>query len=354
VNRELMLTPLPAGKLPAWLLRKVLPVSATDPSVLVGPGVGRDAAAIAVGDRVIVAKSDPITFASEGGVDHLVDVNANDIACMGAAPRWLLVTGLLPEGVTPADVLRDFAGLREACRRRAVDLVGGHTEIVPGLQRPILVGMMLGETTPDDLLRPGQARTGDALLLTKRLAIEGTALIARERAEELEHLVGSDVVRDAARLLSDPGISIVRDAELARASGGVAALHDPTEGGLAMAVREIATVSGAGVEIDRDLIPVYTETRIIADALGLDPLGMLGSGALLIAADPRAVPIITRDLAREGIPVTSIGRLTADPEDLTLLEGGERRPLPEFLVDEVARALNRPTLSLVDQPPGDR
>jgi hydrogenase expression/formation protein HypE len=113
-------------------------------------------------------------------------------------------------------------------------------------------------------------------------------------------------------------------------------------------------VSGAGVEIDRDLIPVYTETRIIADALGLDPLGMLGSGALLIAADPRAVPIITRDLAREGIPVTIIGRLTADPEDLTLLEGGERRPLPEFLVDEVARALNRPTLSLVDQPPGDR
>jgi hydrogenase maturation factor len=323
----------------------VLPVSTHDPSVLVGPGVGRDAAAIAVGDRVVVAKSDPITFASEGGVEHLVDVNANDIACMGAVPRWLLVTGLLPEGATPADVLRDFAGLREACRRRTVELVGGHTEIVAGLQQPILVGLMLGETTADDLLRPGQARAGDALLLTKRLAIEGTALLARERAAELDQLVGGDIVRDAARLLSEPGISIVRDAELARAAGGVAALHDPTEGGLATAVREMAAVSGTGAEIEREAIPVYEETRIIAGALGLDPLGMLGSGSLLIAADPRAVPGITRELADAEIPVAVIGRLTDDPDDLTLLADGERQPLPEFPVDEVARALHSSDLA---------
>jgi hydrogenase maturation factor len=132
VKPELMLEPLPPGKLPAWLLKKVLPAAAADPSVLVGPGLGRDAAAITVGDRIIVAKSDPITFASEGGFEHLVEVNANDVACMGATPRWLLVTGLLPYGVTPADILNQFAELREACRRRSVELVGGHTEIISG------------------------------------------------------------------------------------------------------------------------------------------------------------------------------------------------------------------------------
>jgi hydrogenase maturation factor len=334
-----MLKPLPPGKLPAWLLNKVLPVSASDPNVIVGPGLGRDAAAIAIGDRVLVAKNDPITFASEGGAEHLVAVNANDVACMGAIPRWLLVTGLLPHGVTPADVLNQFAELREACRQRSVDLVGGHTEIVPGLERPILVGMMLGETSRGDLIEPGQARPGDILLLTKGLAIEGTALLARERRDQLLPLLGEDGVRSAADLMHNPGISIVLDAELAREAGGVTALHDPTEGGFATAVRELAVASGAGAEVDADILPILPETRAIADALGLDPLGLLASGALLIAAPPDAVPGIRRNIEAAGIPVSIVGRLTGDPTSFTLHSGSDRRELPEFAVDEVAREL---------------
>ncbi|MFN8592341.1 MAG: AIR synthase family protein [Thermomicrobiales bacterium] len=336
---DLMLTPLPAGKLPPWLLRKVLPKTSDDPDVLVGPGIGRDAAAIAIGDRVIVAKNDPITFAAQGAADHLVDVNANDIACMGAMPRWLLVTGLLPHGVTPADVLRDFHDLREACRRRGVELVGGHTEILEGLDHPILIGMMLGEATADELVRPGQARAGDALLLTKGIAIEGTALLARDRAGWLASRIGESTITVAARMLHDPGISVVRDAGIARQAGGVTALHDPTEGGLANAIREIAAASNLGVEVDRDAIPLFAETREIAETMGLDPLGMLASGALLIGADPAAVPFITRDLERAGIPVTLIGHLTDDPASLTMRQDGALLPLPEFAVDEVARAL---------------
>jgi hydrogenase expression/formation protein HypE len=337
---EKMLTPLPPGKLPPWLLRKVLPASPHDDRVLVGPGIGRDAAAIAVGERVIVAKNDPITFASHGAADHLVDVNANDIACMGAVPRWLLVTGLLPHGVTPADVLRDFNDLRVACARREVELVGGHTEILEGLERPILVGMMLGEAAPEELLRPGQARPGDTLLLTKGLAIEGTALLARDNAELLGERVGGETVAAAQRLLKAPGISVVRDARIALETGGVTALHDPTEGGFANAIRELAAVSNTGVEIDADAVPVYPETRAIADALGLDPLGMLASGALLVAADPEAAPLIVRALEREGIPAAAIGALTDDPHEAVMRRGDEQFPLPEFAVDEVARALS--------------
>lgn len=337
---EKMLTPLPPGKLPPWLLRKVLPGSSADDSVLVGPGIGRDAAAIAVGDRVIVAKNDPITFATQGAADHLVDVNANDIACMGAVPRWLLVTGLLPYGVTPADILRDFNDLRVACARREVELVGGHTEILAGLDRPILVGMMLGEASPAELLRPGQAKPGDVLLLTKGLAIEGTALLARDNAEALRERVGDDMVEAAQRLLKDPGISVVRDARLALRAGGVTALHDPTEGGVANAIRELAAVSNTGVEIDARAVPVCPETEAIATALGLDPLGMLASGALLIAAEPGSASRLRNEFAREGIPIAAIGTLTDDPDDVVLIADGERRPLPEFAVDEVARALS--------------
>jgi hydrogenase maturation factor len=341
VNHELMLKPLPAGKLPSWLLRKVLPGSPRDPDILVGPGLGRDAAAIAVGERVIVAKNDPITFASKGGAAHLVEVNANDVACMGATPRWLLVTALLPHGVTPADVLNQFAELRETCKHRSVELIGGHTEIVAGLERPILIGMMLGDAAPHELLQPGRALPGDVLLLTKGLAIEGTALLARERADELQGRIGDESLDAAARLMNHPGISIVAEAEIARRSGEVTALHDPTEGGLASAVRELATVSGAGVEIDAEAVPILPETRAVADALGIDPLGMLASGSLLIATRPEGVPRIVRDIESAGIPVSAVGRLTDDPQEASLISGGNRQPLPEFAVDEVARVLSQ-------------
>jgi len=340
MNRHLMLEPLPAGKLPGWLLRKVLPGSVGDRDVLVGPGLGRDAAAIAVGERVIVAKNDPITFASESGAAHLVEVNANDVACMGATPRWLLVTALLPQGVTPADVLNQFAELRETCRHRSVELIGGHTEIVPGLARPILVGMMLGDAAPQELIRPGEAQAGDVLLLTKGLAIEGTALLARERADVLHERIGGDLVQAAAGLLNQPGISVLAEAEIARRTGQVTALHDPTEGGFASAVRELAVVSGAGVEIDVGTIPILDETRAVAEALEIDPLGMLASGSLLIASRMEGVPSILRDIEAAGIPVSVVGRLTEDPQEASLIDGGERRPLPEFAVDEVARVLS--------------
>ncbi len=120
--------PLPLGKLPAPLLGRLVEAHrVTDPSVLVGPGIGRDAAAIAVGGTVLVAKTDPITFATRSAAAYLVDVNANDLACLGATPRWLLVTALLPAGTTAADVERQFAALAVACARRGVSLVGGHT-----------------------------------------------------------------------------------------------------------------------------------------------------------------------------------------------------------------------------------
>jgi hydrogenase maturation factor len=212
----------------------------------------------------------------------------------------------------------------------------------------MLVGMMLGETTPGDLVHPGQARPGDALLLTKALAIEGTALLARELASDLADRLGRDAVNDAARLLVDPGISVVNEAELARAAGGVTALHDPTEGGLATAVRELATASHAGIELDGDAIPVLPETRAVGGALGIDPLGMLASGSLLIAARPDAVSRLLREIDSRGVPITVIGRLTDDPTEFSLTTQGERRALPSFAVDEVARVLSAP------QAAGDR
>jgi hydrogenase maturation factor len=334
-------TVLPVGKLPGDLLARLVATYASrDPSVLVGPGRGRDAAAIAVGGTILAVKSDPITFATDRACRYLVEVNANDLACLGATPRWLLVTALLPEArTTPADVEAQFKELHDVCAAHGISLVGGHTEVTFGLDRPILVGTLFGEVAADRLLRPGMARPGDSLLLTKGIAIEGTALLAREFGDRLRPVLGDDLVQRAARLLFEPGISIVPDATALLAAGGVTAFHDPTEGGLAVGVRELAEAAGCGATVVLDKIPVLPETRVIADHLGLDPLGLLASGSLLAAAAPEAARGVIAAGAASGIPVRLIGEITSPEVGFVLVEGGHPRPLPDFASDEVTRVL---------------
>jgi hydrogenase expression/formation protein HypE len=335
-------THLPVGKLPGDLLGRLLAEYATsDPTVLVGPGIGGDAAAIAVGGTTIVVKSDPITFTGQNPERYLVDVNANDLACLGATPRWLMVTALLPEGrTTSAQVEAHFRELRDLCRERRISLVGGHTEITVGLDRPILVGVLIGEVGEAGLLEPGGARPGDRLLITKALAIEGTALLARELPPSLRSSIDPSLLERAANLLLDPGISIVPEAMALLAAGGVTALHDPTEGGLATGVRELALAAECGAVIDCGTVPVLPETAVLAAELDLDPLGMLASGSLLIAAEPAAAERLAAVGQQNGVQVTAIGTVIAE-RNFTLHTEGRDEELPAFDSDEIARVLRR-------------
>jgi hydrogenase expression/formation protein HypE len=327
------------GKLPAALLARLLAQNqVTDPRVLVGPAPGEDAAAIAMGDRVLVAKTDPITFATAEIGWYAVNVNANDVATMGAVPRWFLATVLLPEGAPESQAEEIFRQIRDACGELGITLVGGHTEITYGLPRPVVVGCLLGEAEPDGLLSSAGARPGDALLLTKGIAVEGTAILAREASEVLQAAgVPASLCQRAAEFLHHPGISVVREAAVARACGGVHAMHDPTEGGLATGLRELATAAGAGLRLDAEALPVLPETRALCTALSLDPLGLIASGALLVAADPARADDLLAAFAAAGIPAARIGELTAPEEGLWLERAGERLPLPNFPRDELAR-----------------
>ena len=331
---------LGAGKLPGDLLGRLLGgLRSDDPDLLVGPGVGRDAAAVQIGDDVLVLKTDPITFASEGAARYLVNINANDLACMGATPRWMLVTALFPVGTARAQVKRTFAELSIATKERGISLVGGHTEMTPGIDRPLLIGMLSGIASKDRFLAPGGAKPGDVLIITKPLAIEGTAILATERRDLLIERLGSELVNRAAAFLYDPGLSVAPEAEAMLTSGGVRALHDPTEGGIAMGAREIAEASGLGVELEGDAIPYFPETIAIADACGIDRLGMLASGSLLAAVDPDRATDVLLELNASGFGAAMIGRLTDPDEGFSLITRDGRKPLPSFVQDEVSRFL---------------
>jgi hydrogenase expression/formation protein HypE len=328
----------PLGKLPPDHLARLLARhTRSDARVVLGPGVGRDAAVIGFGDRYVVAKTDPITFATDEIGWYAVHVNANDVACAGAAPRWFLATLLLPEGqTTPTLVDTIFDQMAAACGELDVTLVGGHTEITHGLDRPIVVGCMLGEVSPDRLVRPDGAQPGDALLITKGIAIEGTAIIAREGVNRLS---GSEesFLEQCRGFLHDPGISVVRDARLAEAAGEVHAMHDPTEGGLATGLWELTEAAQVGLEVDEAAIPILPETQALCTRLGLDPLGLIASGALLLAVAPGDADVILAALKEGGVPAAQIGCVAERELGLTLQGPQSKRPLPHFERDEITR-----------------
>jgi hydrogenase maturation factor len=311
----------------------------TDPRVIVGPRLGEDAAVIDMGDRYLVATSDPVTFATADLGWYALQVNANDVAVRGARPRWFLATLLLPEGRTDeAAVTEMFAQLGAACEELEVALVGGHTEVTYGLDRPIAVGTMLGEVAKDRLVTTGGARIGDAVVLTKGIPLEGAAIIAREREAELLALgMPAAMVSRARGFLRRPGLSVVPEAEIACELATVHAMHDPTEGGLATALHELAGAAGVGLRIDRSRIPLIPEGRELCRAFGLDPLGTIASGALLMTLDPAEAGTVIHALAREGIDSHFIGQVVPPGEGVMLVDGARQEPMPLFEQDEITR-----------------
>ena len=331
-------TPLPLGKLRPALLADLFARHVTpDPRVVVGPRVGEDAAVLDLGDRYLVATTDPITFVTEDLGWYVLVVNANDLAVRGAAPRWFLATCLLPEGrTTESEVSALFAQLGAACRAQGVALVGGHTEVTPGLDRPIVVGTMLGEVEKTRLVTTSGARPGDVLVLTKGVPVEGTSIIARMRDAELRARGYDDAWLARARGML-ARLSVVPEALLAAALVPVHAMHDPTEGGVATALWEVADAAGVGLAVEAERIPVLAEGAALCREYGLDPLGTIASGALLLALAPSDAGIVLHALAREGIDAAFIGRVVSREAGVVLTRGGQPGPLPRFDQDEITR-----------------
>ena len=347
-----------AGKLPPELLSELLAAGAAvdkpDPRLLVGPKVGEDCAALALGDRILLVKSDPITFAADRIGWYAVQVNANDIACSGGQPRWFLPTVLLPVDSSPDDARRIFADIAAACRQLGVVVIGGHTEVTVGIPRPIIAGTMLGEIAARDrLITTGGAQDGDSIIVAGGLAIEGTAILARERPAELRAAGVSDaVIARAAAYLTDPGISVVAAAQALCRAAAVHSLHDVTEGGVITALREVAAAANLGLVAEAESMPVLPECAAVCAALGIDPLGLLGSGALAATLPASETPRALRTLDAIGVTGWEVGQMMEAADGLWLIDRAGEHTLPEFARDELARYLETGNAAPGDTAPG--
>ena len=333
---------LPAGKVPPEVLEEIvfkrLGVESGD--VLLGPSKGEDGAVVRVGGEVIVSSMDPITGAVERLGWLAVNINANDVATFGIKPRFFSSCILLPSGAE-SGVLREICDqIDSAAKKLGIAVIGGHSEVTPGLKHPIVVGYALGVAEDGRYVTSGGAEAGDVIILTKGAGIEGTAILASERRERLSKELGEEVVKAAESFYER--ISVVEDALTAFKAGGVTAMHDPTEGGVAGGIHEIADASGLGFKVFEEKIPVAPETSMICSYFNVDPLQLIGSGALLISVKPEYAGKVLDALESRGIRASKIGRFLPDPEKRVLVRGdGRVAELVRPVSDHLWKALER-------------
>ena len=305
--------------------------------VLIGAGIGEDAAIIDMGSSYLVAKTDPITHVTSEIGHYAVNINANDIAAMGGKPMWFLATILMPAASSADELKRIFSQLSESCNELGISYCGGHTEVTHSVNNPVVIGHMLGEVGRDNLKPTSEARLGDDLIMTKSSAIEATAIIALEKEKELRGHLGNKLLARAKNYLYNPGISVVKEASVVSSIKEVHALHDPTEGGIVTGIFEMATASDLGVEVHYDKIPISEETLKLCESYHVDPLGTFASGSLLIAVSPSVSEDVISKLSAVGITAARIGVMMPQEEGLRLIRNGENLPLPVYHQDEISK-----------------
>lgn len=312
-----------------------------DERVIMGSKIGEDAAVLDIpGDNYLVVKTDPITFATNQIGYYVVNVNVNDVVCTGAQPKWFQTTILLPEEGTNRELVRSiFKDIHDTCKSMNIIVIGGHTEVTGGIDRPIVIGSLIGEVNKNNLVNSSGAEPGDDIILTKGIFIEGTSIIAREK-EDLLKKKGYDAkfIQRCKDYLFNPGISIYKEALLANQNFNIKAMHDPTEGGLTCGIAEMAMASEHGILIDMNKIKILKEPDQLSKSFNLNPLGTISSGSLLIAIEENLSKKLIKLLKENNIFATKIGKFTEKEEGLQLInEQGRIQPLNYSEKDEISK-----------------
>ena len=329
----------PTGKINPLILEKYIrKIPSFDGRVKIGPRIGEDTAVVEAGSKYLLLKSDPITFTADRIGWYSVHINANDIATMGGVPCWFLATILLPEKGSTEKVIKNiFSDLQDALSELRITLCGGHTEVTPGLDRPIISGMMIGEVPKRKLVRNDRIKSGDRIILARGIAIEGTSIIAREKESELRKSFPTKLIQDAKNYIYKPGISVLKAARIAAEAAPLSGMHDPTEGGLLGGIWEMAHRQKLGFEIQEEKIYVYPECRMICDSVGIDPLRLIASGALIITSRPRNADKIITALSNSDVPAAVIGSFAPASKGCSLTGDKRKKRIKPPFIDEITK-----------------
>lgn len=292
------------GKLqPDVLKQNVLDFTgASRDDLIVGGGIGEDAALIKVDNGILVAASDPVTGADKNAGSLLVHINANDLSCKGADPAWLIVTLIVPDRMGVKFIAEIMKEIHGTCKELNIAIAGGHTELTSKYSEPVISGTMLGMTKYE--LNAKKIQPGDLILATGHAGLEGMSIIANDREDLFAKIFNHDEVETIKSWGKD--FSIVRPAKILREFARY--MHDPTEGGLNGALYEVQQGSGLGIGIFNDKVPVSELTLRAARELKFDYMNLISSGMLIAVIPPEKISQAQDALKATGIKSEIIGK----------------------------------------------
>ncbi len=324
------------GKVPENVLKRSIlkQIKTKRPEVLVGAGVGEDCAIIGLQpDEVMVLSTDPITGTTKEMGRWAVMISANDIASSGAEVIGVLVCALLPPRIREIKIRELMQEIEICCQELNIQVVGGHTEVTDAVNRPVLSITGIGKVKKDRMLPTKGAKPGQDIVITKWAALEGTAILAKEKEEELLQKFPAFLIEEAKGY--SQYLSIIKEAAIAGKSN-VSAMHDITEGGVFGALWEMAESAGVGLTIDLKKIPIKQATVEICNYFDVNPYEMMSSGSLMLAADNGYD--LVRVLEESGIHAAVIGKVT-EGNDRVVTNGEETRFLEPPKTDQLYKAL---------------
>lgn len=295
---------------------------------------GMDAAAILTREgQMVVLSIEPVTLGITEIGARGVHKALNNVACMGAAPVGIMASLLLPTRYTENELRELIHELDNACEAAGAAVLGGHTEVIRGINDPIVTITGVGLAEKETYVPYGKVRPGMDVILTKWVGLEGTALLALEQEEELRKRYSRPFIEKGKNFLEY--LSIQSEAAVA-AKSGVGAMHDVSQGGIFAALWEMAESAGVGLEIDLKKIPIRQETVEICEFFDINPYKILSGGSLLMAAEDGNE--LVRQLEKAGISAAVIGK-TTDNNDRVLLYEDERRFLELPQTDELHKVM---------------
>ena len=323
-----------AGKLKESILKRSIlkQLHTRKKDVIAASSVGGDYGAMSVSeDMAVVLSADPVTLSADAIGSSAIMAACNDVACSGAMPMGVTVTLLLPTDFNEDELKRLMKDLDEACQKCDVDIINGHTEVTRVVKEPIVVVTAMGMVAKSQLRPSGNIKPGMDIVATKWVGLEGTAILAKEKEEELRTRYAQPFI-DNAKVFRQM-MSVLPEAAVATRSGA-SAMHDVSEGGVFGALWELAESAGVGLEIDLKKIPIRQETIEICEFFDLNPYKLLSGGCLLIATEDGNGLVM--ELEKAEIPAVIIGKAT-DSNDRVLINEEERRFLETTQTDELYR-----------------
>ncbi len=300
--------------------------------IIQGAGVGEDCAFFScAADEVMVSCMQEAAVAVPQDMAHLVIKCANNLAVSGAEPVALMVTILLPERATEEKLKKLMESASVTAKGLGMQIAGGQTTVSPYVSQKMAVVTGYGKAKKKSLYTTKGAKPGQDIVLSKWIGLEGTAILAERKGEEMKSRYPAYLIEEAQNF--DQYLSIIPEAATAMKSG-VCVMHDASEGGIMAALWELADSSGVGLTIELKKLPIRQETVEVCEFCNANPYELLSGGCLLMTAEDGNG--LAAALERENIPAVVVGKIT-DSNDRIILNEDEKRYLDKPKMDEIHR-----------------